>query len=131
MVLQALPTAKQRYASSLAVANHVPDMLARSPLASFSALQDEDSAATAAREFAEETLGLFGDCGVDAASVVRQRGGTVLAQGAPALAWVGMHAKRTSAAQLTCGACCFLRRVTCRRWRRPRLRLGCAIPCWR
>ncbi|KAI7842863.1 hypothetical protein COHA_003481 [Chlorella ohadii] len=31
--------------------------------------QDLDSAATAAREFAEETLGLFGDCGVDAASV--------------------------------------------------------------
>ncbi|PSC70091.1 Cytochrome c oxidase subunit 6b [Micractinium conductrix] len=30
---------------------------------------DMDSAATAAREFAEETLGLFGACGVDAASV--------------------------------------------------------------
>lgn len=35
-------------------------------------LQDLDSAATAAREFAEETLGLFGDCGVDAASVVSE-----------------------------------------------------------
>lgn len=33
-------------------------------------LQDSDAAATAAREFAEETLGLFGGCGVDAASVV-------------------------------------------------------------
>lgn len=44
-------------------------------------LQDEDSAATAAREFAEETLGLFGDCGVDAASVVRQWGGTVFGTG--------------------------------------------------
>lgn len=30
---------------------------------------DADSAATAAREFAEETLGLFGACGVDAAAV--------------------------------------------------------------